>query len=169
MELDRLLNFRLGFSTHGDDDRWLPAAAEESEGYDIRCCLATGAGAGAGAADAPPDALTLGPGEEATVGTGLFVTRTFPKHVAMLVLPRSSTGKRSLTIRNSPGLVDRAYVGREIKLMLRNDGREAQVVAHGERLAQLVFMVCAHPTVERTPPLDPADTGREGFGSTGRF
>lgn len=165
MPLESLMQFDLGFSTHDDDDRWLPAAAAESEGYDVRCRLATRTGDTA----ATPLSLTLGPGEEATVGTGLCVTRTFPKHVAMLVLPRSSTGKRSLTIRNSPGLVDRAYVGREIMLMLRNDGREPQTVTHGERIAQLLFVLCAHPVMQRTPPLAAEDTGREGFGSTGRF
>ena len=165
MTLDALIQFDLGFSTHDDDDQWLPAAADESEGYDVRCCLATGP-----AASSPrPESLTLAPGDEATVGTGLFVTRTFPKHVAMLVLPRSSTGKRSLTIRNSPGLVDRAYVGREIMLMLRNDGRAPVVVAHGERIAQLLFVLCAHPVMVRTAPLHAGDAGREGFGSTGRF
>ncbi|HVA56974.1 MAG TPA: hypothetical protein VNF92_03730 [Gemmatimonadaceae bacterium] len=165
MSLDDLLRFDLGFSTQDDDDQWLPAAADESEGYDVRCCLATGPST----AGAPPTSLTLQPGDEATVGTGLYVTRTFPKHVAMFVLPRSSTGKRSITIRNSPGLVDRAYVGREIKLMLRNDGAEPQTVAHGERIAQLVFVLCAHPCVSRTQPLDAGDAGRQGFGSTGRF
>ncbi len=165
MSLDTLLDFELGFSTQDDDDRWLPSAAADSEGYDVRCCLATTVEAGA----AVPESITLAPGDEMTVGTGLYVTRTFPKHVAMLVLPRSSTGKRSITIRNSPGLVDRAYVGREIKLMLRNDGREAQTVPHGERIAQLLFVLCAHPAVSRTPPLAEREVGREGFGSTGRF
>ncbi|MDE3152322.1 MAG: dUTP diphosphatase [Gemmatimonadota bacterium] len=164
MNFDALLDFELGFSTQDGDDQWLPTAADASEGYDVRCCLATPDASGP-----PPASITLQPGDEATVGTGLYVTRTFPKHVAMLVLPRSSTGKRSITIRNSPGLVDRAYVGREIKLMLRNDGREPQTVSHGERIAQLVFVLCAHPSVVRTPPIDPANLGREGFGSTGRF
>jgi len=164
MDLERLLQFELGFSTHGNDDQWLPAAAADSEGFDVRCCLASGP-----EDSAPPESVTLQPGDEATVGTGLYVTLTFPMHVAMLVFPRSSTGKRSITIRNSPGLVDRAYVGREIKLMLRNDGREPQTVAHGERIAQLVFVLCAHPIVSRTAPLDAEATGREGFGSTGRF
>lgn len=161
--LDDLVQFDLGFSTQDNEDRWLPVAAEDSEGYDVRCCLPADAGGGR------PESIALAPGDETTVGTGLYVTRTFPRHVAMLVLPRSSTGKRSLTIRNSPGLVDRAYVGREIKLMLRNDGREPQVVTHGERIAQLVFVLCAHPRVVRTSPLDAAEAGREGFGSTGRF
>ena len=165
MSLDALLDFELGFSTQDDDDQWLPSAAADSEGYDVRCCLATTVPAGA----AVPASLTLEPGDEMTVGTGLYVTRTFPKHVAMLVLPRSSTGKRSITIRNSPGLVDRAYVGREIKLMLRNDGREPQTVAHGERIAQLLFVLCAHPAVVRTARLAEHEAGREGFGSTGRF
>jgi dUTP pyrophosphatase len=163
MDLARLVQFELGFSTQDDDDQWLPAAADESEGYDVRACLPADAGG------TRPASITLAPGDEATVGTGLCVTQTFPKHVAMLVLPRSSTGKRSITVRNSPGLVDRAYVGREIKLMLRNDGREPQVIAHGERIAQLVFVLCGHPTIARTAPLDAAETGREGFGSTGRF
>ena len=165
MTLDSLIQFDLGFSTRDDDDRWLPVAADESEGYDVRACLATGLAAGG----TPPASITLAPGDETTVGTGLFVTQTFPKHVAMLVLPRSSTGKRSLTIRNSPGLVDRAYVGREIMLMLRNDGRTAVVVEHGERIAQLLFVLCAHPVMRRTAPLAAGDAGREGFGSTGRF
>lgn len=165
MMLESLLQFDLGFSTRDDDDRWLPVAADESEGYDVRCCLATGPSA----SGPPPESLTLQPGDEVTVGTGLFVTRTFPKHVAMLVLPRSSTGKRSLTIRNSPGLVDRAYVGREIMLMLRNDGQAPVVLAHGERIAQLLLVLCAHPVIRRTAPLATDEAGREGFGSTGRF
>ena len=165
MTLDALLQFDLGFSTHDDDDRWLPTAAEESEGYDVRCRLATADEAAGGT----PPSITLEPGDEITVGTGLCVTRTFPKHIAMFVLPRSSTGKRSLTIRNSPGLVDRAYVGREIKLMLRNDGRGPLVVEHGERIAQLVFVLCAHPVIGRTAPLEAGESGRPGFGSTGRF
>jgi dUTPase len=53
--------------------------------------------------------------------------------------------------------------------MLRNDGREAQTVEHGERIAQLLFVLCAHPDVVRTPALGDAEVGREGFGSTGRF
>lgn len=163
MTLSDLTQFDLGFSTQDDDDRWLPVAADDSEGYDVRCCLS------AGDRGERPESMTLEPGDEATVGTGLYVTQTFPKHVAMLVLPRSSTGKRNLTIRNSPGLVDRAYVGREIRLMLRNDGRDAQVVTHGERIAQLVFTLCAHPRILRTPALGKAEAGREGFGSTGKF
>ena len=163
MELTDLLDFDLAFSTHADEDRWLPTAAESSEGYDIRCRL------DAGAAGGDPLPLVLAPGEEATVGTGLFMTRPFPRHVAMLVLPRSSTGKRSITLRNSPGLVDRAYLGREIRLMLRNDGAAEQRLEHGERVAQLVFVLCAHPSISRTAPLDPSAIGREGFGSTGRM
>lgn len=160
MDLSALLDFEIGFSTIDDDPRWLPAAAEASEGYDVRCRLdETQRDAG----------LTLAPGDEATVGTGLLVTRTFPRHVAMLVLPRSSTGRRSITLRNSPGLVDRAYVGREIMLMLRNDGREAQRVEHGERIAQLLFVLCAHPAIVRTAALGADEVGRAGFGSTGRF
>ncbi|HVZ76867.1 MAG TPA: hypothetical protein VG818_02665 [Gemmatimonadaceae bacterium] len=162
MSLETLLDFTIAFSTHRGEDRWLPTASESSEGYDVRCCLPDGDGD-------PPGTITLQPGDEVTVGTGLCVTQTFPKHVAMLVLPRSSTGKRSITLRNSPGLVDRAYVGREIRLMLRNDGREPQTIEHGERLAQLLFVLCAHPAVLRTDPLPDGDRGREGFGSTGKF
>lgn len=163
MDLASLAEFSLAFSTPDNDDRWLPVAAQDSEGYDVRCSLPPGADG------TIPESMVLAPGDEVTVGTGLSVTQTFPRHVALLVLPRSSTGKRSITLRNSPGLVDRAYVGREIKLMLRNDGREPQVVGHGERIAQFLFVLCAHPIVTRTAPLAAGQVGREGFGSTGQY
>jgi dUTP pyrophosphatase len=156
MDLSALLSFDLGFSTFEHDPLWLPAAAAESEGYDIRYC---------GGAERAP--VVLAPREEAVVGTGLFVTQTFPKHVAMLILPRSSTGKRSLSLRNGVPLIDRAYIGREIMLMLRNDGQVPQTIEHGERIAQMVFTLCAHPRIVQTVPSE--TVGRAGFGSTGRF
>lgn len=149
MDLNTLLAFPIGFSTSQDDPKWLPIATEASEGYDIHHC-----GRSAGAI------VTLAPREESMVGTGLFVTKSFPKHLAMLVLPRSSTGKRSISVPNSSGLVDRGYVGREIKLMLRNDGAEPQVIEHGERLAQLLFVLCAHPFIRQTPALPEDSAGR---------
>ncbi|HSB37501.1 MAG TPA: dUTP diphosphatase [Gaiellaceae bacterium] len=109
----------------------------------------------------------LGPGERATVGTGLAVA--IPDGHAGFVQPRSGLAARhGLTVVNSPGLVDSGYRGEIRVVLLNTDAREAFVVEPGMRIAQLVVL--------RVPGLDPVEVeelpdserGVRGFGSSSR-
>ena len=109
----------------------------------------------------------LGPGERATVSTGLAVA--IPPGHAGLVVPRSGLAARhGITIVNAPGLVDSGYRGDVRVVLLNTDRGEAFVVERGMRIAQLV--VVAVPGLEpiEVDELAATERGVRGYGSSGR-
>ena len=90
----------------------------------------------AGADLAAAEAVTLAPGERATVGTGVSIA--LPNGFVGFVVPRSGLAARhGITIVNSPGTVDAGYRG-EIKVLLINhDLHEVIHLSRGDRIAQL--------------------------------
>ena len=107
--------------------------------------------------------VELGPGDRATVGTGLAVA--IPEGHAGFVQPRSGLAARhGITIVNTPGLVDSGYRG-ELKVVLLNtDASETFVVEPGMRIAQLVVLEL--PSVEpvEVDELPESERGVRGFG-----
>lgn len=113
------------------------------------------------------EAAALGPGERASVGTGIAVA--IPEGHAGLVLPRSGLASRhGISVVNAPGLIDAGYRG-ELRVLLLNTDRERsfEVVA-GDRIAQLLVVRVEGPRLEEAPELDETGRGGGGFGSTGR-
>jgi len=112
------------------------------------------------------EAVVLGPGERATVGTGVAVA--VPEGYAGLVAPRSGLAQRhGLGIVNAPGVVDAGYRG-EIRVILVNHGTEAVSLARGERIAQLLVVQVGVEEMLEVEELPPSERGLGGFGSTGR-
>lgn len=111
--------------------------------------------------------VRLGPGERASVPTGLAVA--IPEGYAGLVTPRSGLAARhGLTLVNTPGVIDAGYRG-ELRVLLLNTDREtAFEAAAGERIAQLLLVPVALPVVEEVSSLEDTARGAAGFGSTGR-
>jgi len=109
----------------------------------------------------------LGPGERASVGTGIAVA--IPEGHAGLVLPRSGLAARhGIALVNAPGLIDPGYRG-EVRVLLLNTDREATFeIEPGDRIAQLVLVRFEIPEVVELPSLDETVRGAGGFGSTGR-
>jgi dUTP pyrophosphatase len=109
--------------------------------------------------------VELGPGQRASVPTGLAVA--IPGGFAGFVQPRSGLAARhGITIVNTPGLVDSGYRG-ELKVVLLNtDARETFTVEPGMRIAQLVVL----PVPELEPvvvdELPASERGVRGFGSS---
>ena len=111
-------------------------------------------------------AVTLGPGERATVGTGVAVA--IPAGHAGLVTPRSGLAQRhGLGIVNAPGVVDSGYRG-EIRVILVNHGSEAVTLDRGDRIAQLLVVPLAGGDLFEVEELPLSERGEGGFGSTGR-
>jgi dUTP pyrophosphatase len=110
---------------------------------------------------------SLGPGERASVGTGIALE--IPEGSAGLVLPRSGLAARhGITLVNAPGLIDAGYRG-EVRVLLGNTDRsETFEVAVGDRIAQLVIVRHDAPELEETGELAESMRGAGGFGSTGR-
>lgn len=111
--------------------------------------------------------VELGPGERASVGTGLAVA--IPDGYAGFVQPRSGLADRhGLSIVNTPGLVDSGYRGELTVLLLNTDTRESFVVEPGMRIAQLVVLPVPEIEPVEVDELPGSDRGAGGFGSSGR-
>jgi dUTP pyrophosphatase len=112
------------------------------------------------------ESCRLGPGERASVRTGIAVQ--IPDGQAGLVLPRSGLAARhGIALVNAPGLIDAGYRG-EIKVLLLNTDREtAWSLEAGDRIAQLVLVKVETPAVSEVPALEDSARGAGGFGSSG--
>ena len=84
------------------------------------------------------EAVTIAPGERATVRTGVSIA--LPAGYVALVHPRSGlAAKHGVTIVNAPGTVDAGYRGEIRVTLLNTDARESVEFAVGDRIAQLVI------------------------------
>jgi dUTP diphosphatase len=143
------VTLRFSRLTHGAQE---PSRAHDGDaGYDLHAV----------------EAASLGPGERASVGTGIALA--IPEGWAGLVLPRSGLASRhGITIPNAPGLIDSGYRGEVRVLLLNTDPRETFEVAVGDRIAQLLLVRHEAPEVLEVESLDETVRGAGGFGSSGR-
>ncbi|OUE22956.1 Deoxyuridine 5'-triphosphate nucleotidohydrolase [Clavibacter michiganensis] len=120
----------------------------------------------AGADLVSTEALTLAPGQRATVGTGVSIA--LPDGYAAFVLPRSGLAARhGITIVNAPGTVDAGYRGEIRVTLLNTDADHAYDVAVGDRIAQVVVMPVSRVRFVPVEKLPGSHRGSGGFGSTG--
>ena len=113
--------------------------------------------------DAP---WAIQPGETRLVPTGLAVE--VPAGYAGLIYARSGlASKRGLAPANKVGVVDADYRG-EVMVALHNHSNQAQEIAPGERIAQLVVTPFLQVNYEWADTLEDTDRGAGGFGSTGK-
>ncbi len=109
--------------------------------------------------------LTIAPGDRALVPTGWAIA--VPEGFEGQVRPRSGLALRhGVTVLNSPGTIDPDYRG-ELQVLLINHGREAFVVARGDRIAQLVIAPIIRAELIELPELPTTARGGGGYGSTG--
>jgi len=132
------------------DDAELPSRAYEGDaGYDLAAC----------------GRHELGPGERATVPTGLAVA--IPEGHGGFVLPRSGLAARNgITIVNAPGLIDSGYRGEVQVVLLNTDPAAPFVVEPGMRIAQLVVLPVAEVELVESDELPETERGVRGFGSS---
>ena len=124
----------------------------EAAGADLYACL--------------EEAITILPGESVFVPTGLAME--IPGGYAGLIYARSGLAcKRGLAPANKVGVVDSDYRG-EFMIVLHNHGSEPQIIAHGERIAQLVVTPVITPGFVEVESLSDTVRSAGGFGSTGK-
>jgi dUTP pyrophosphatase len=110
---------------------------------------------------------TIGPGERASVSTGIAVE--VPPGHAGLVLPRSGLAARhGIALVNAPGLIDSGYRGEVRVLLLNTDPREPFSIEPGDRIAQLLIIPFLEAVAVETRELATSARGSGGFGSSGR-
>ena len=91
--------------------------------------------------------------------TGIAVE--IPEGYVGIIVPRSSTGIKGYTIKNTIGVIDSDYRG-EIKLHL------FVPVTQKIRVAQMLIMPCPQFNIEFVESLSETERGDGGFGSTGK-
>lgn len=112
-----------------------------------------------------PERCILQPGERLLIPTGLFLA--IPPGYEAQVRPRSGLAlKHGVTVLNSPGTIDSDYRG-EVKVLLINLGREPFLLAHGDRIAQLIVAKHEQVTWSLSESLPETERGSGGYGSTG--
>lgn len=110
--------------------------------------------------------VVLGPGERASVPTGIAVE--IPPGQAGLVVPRSGLAARhGISVVNAPGLIDAGYRGEVRVLLLNTDREEPFEVTAGDRIAQLVLIRVELPQPVEVDSLTQTARGIGGFGSSG--
>ena len=99
------------------------------------------------------------------VPTGIAVA--IPEgHVGILAARSSLAAKKAMTLANGVGVIDADYRG-EIKVpIIPLDGCHNLIQA-GQKIAQLIILPIALPTVEVVTELPETDRGDGGFGSSG--
>lgn len=115
---------------------------------------------------AVPDSITIRPHEVAKIGCGFAFQP--PEGYAGYIYARSGLAtKQHLRPGNCVGVADEDYRGEYI-IPLFNDGDETQIIRHGERIAQLVFMPYEQVAFTEVDELDSTERGNGGFGHTGK-
>lgn len=101
----------------------------------------------------------------AIVPTGIALG--LPDGYMAFVQPRSGlAAKYSITVLNSPGLIDSGYRG-EIQVLLINHGLNAFTIRRGDRIAQMVVLPVPQITLREVPDLESTARQAGGFGSSG--
>jgi len=133
------------------DDAVLPARAHSGDaGLDLTAC----------------EAVTIGVGQRAVVGTGIAVE--IPEGHAGLVVPRSGLALRHvLSTVNAPGVIDAGYRGEVRVILLNTDSDHAFTVEPGMRIAQLLVVPVAVVEAVEVVEVTATDRGDGGFGSSG--
>lgn len=104
-------------------------------------------------------------GETVLIPTGVAVA--VPDGHVGLVCPRSGLSKHGVTVANAPGVVDSGYRG-ELMVRLTTTRARPYQVFFADRIAQLLIVPIARPTITIVDRLDNTERGTSGFGSTGR-
>lgn len=129
------------------------------------------------------ESLTLKPGEQAMVSTGLAIYLADPRLVGK-VYPRSGRGSEGLVLGNLTGIIDSDYQN-EIKLCLWNRQqlshaptsskfedycKKCITIEPGERIAQYLIIERLPFTLNMVEEFDTQTArGLNGFGHSGRF
>lgn len=109
--------------------------------------------------------MVIAPGARALVPTGFAIA--IPHGFEVQVRPRSGLAlKKGISVPNSPGTIDSDYRG-ELGVILINHGGEDFVIAHGDRIAQIVAAPVQRAAMIEVEELDETQRGAGGFGSTG--
>ena len=113
----------------------------------------------------PEGEIVIEPNETVLVHTGIALQ--IPDGYAGFIFARSGIAtKRGLAPANKVGVIDSDYRG-EIMVSIHNHSTVEQIIASGERIAQLVIMPYVKAEFKQCDSLSTTERAQGGFGSTG--
>lgn len=133
--------------------RWSPDAV----GFDLHAHLLTERG--------QPSKTVIAPNYSRNIPTGLAVE--IPRTHFAFICPRSGLAMKSISVTNSPGIIDPDFRG-EIQILIYNGSYENHWIQHDDRIAQMVIMPVTQIMIEEVMELSTTTRNLAGFGSTGR-
>lgn len=99
--------------------------------------------------------------------TGIAVK--IPKGYVGIIVPRSSTGRKDVSLKNTVGIIDSDYVGTiTYELFNRNGHMDDKIkIIDGQRCFQMLIMPVEHVDIKFVDKLPETSRGEGGWGSTG--
>ena len=113
----------------------------------------------------PEGSIEINPLITMKVGTGIAIAAPYGWEASIYARSGLATNKNLAPI-NAVGIIDSDYRG-ELIVALHNHGNRAQIIKHGDRIAQLLFSPVPEVNWIQTTELEDTDRGAGGFGSTG--
>ena len=110
--------------------------------------------------------VLIAPHERVMIPTG--IAAAIPEGYVGIMAVRSSMGaKNGINLANGIGVIDSDFRG-QLHVTLYNTTDAPYTVHSGDRIAQLMIVPVAHPTIKVVDELPQTERGEGGFGSTGR-
>jgi dUTP pyrophosphatase len=143
----------------------LPEVAHPGEdfGYDVFACLPEESYSGT--SFAPACCVIIQPGEQRAIPTGIAVEvgdGSLQSYGLIAKQPSGLALKRMLDVK--AGVIDAGYRN-EIRILLYNYGKQAQVVYDGDKIGQLVPIPVYTGEIEEVENLSESTRGLHGWGS----
>lgn len=108
----------------------------------------------------------IAPHETVKISSG-FAFQPPEGYVGLIFARSGISTKQGLRPANCVGVCDEDYRG-DYTVPLHNDSHRLQSIAHGDRIAQLMFIPYEQANLIEVDELDSTDRGEGGFGSTGK-
>lgn len=99
--------------------------------------------------------------------TGIAVK--IPEGYVGLIMPRSSTGRKDISLKNTVGVIDEDFTGTITYELFNRKGHmdEKVKIIDGQRCFQMLIMPVEHCNIEFVDELPVTARGSNGWGSTG--
>ena len=127
---------------------------------------ATAASAGVDLSADLGEPITVSPGENVKIPTGVAIELPNPSVVALVFARSGLASRHGIGLTNGVGVIDSDYRG-EIQVLIQNLGNDPVTIKPGDRIAQMVFMPIFRAIFEDVADLQETARGAGGFGSTG--
>ena len=127
---------------------------------------ATAASAGVDLSADLGEPITVSPGENVKIPTGVAIELPNPSVVALVFARSGLASRHGIGLTNGVGVIDSDYRG-EIQVLIQNLGNDPVTIKPGDRIAQMVFMPIFRAIFEDVAELQETARGAGGFGSTG--